>query len=150
MTESNNPRQESSAFEEAPFLSGKYDEDTNLKQILARHETILSSFQSQRETNASRQLELLQAIRDELASQATPLQFISNTIIQIIFVATAFVFGLFTIYGVVFQLQAIFLAQQQNQISMVAFCQTINSVGNPVSQRSHILIFVLDCVRQTL
>lgn len=128
MAESDNTRQQPLAYEDAAFLDRKDDGDTNLQQMLTRHETLLSYLQTQRETDASRQLELLQAIKDELASQATPLNFISNAIIQLIFITSAFIFGIFTIYGVFYQITANLLSLIQNQINIITFCQANNSV----------------------
>jgi hypothetical protein len=151
MAESISPHRESPPFEEAPFLSRKYDEDRNIKQILTRHDTLLSYLQAQRDTDASRQLELLQAIKDELVSQATPLHFISNAIVQIIFVAFALTFGIFTVYGVWIQVDANYLSRIQNQINIVTFCQANNLVGIPLStSRKSMLTFLLDNVRDPL
>lgn len=129
MAESNNPHRNTPAFEKPPCPCLKPDEITTLKDMVARHEAVLSSMQGQREMDASRQLEVLQEIRDELASHTTPLQFIGSAMVQMTIVITAFVFGLFTIFGVVFQIESNVLAQQQNQINLIAFCQTVNSVG---------------------
>jgi hypothetical protein len=151
MSASNNNRQHPLAYEEATFLDRKDDGDTNLKQMLTRHETLLSYLQAQRETDASRQLELLQAIKDELTSQATPLHFISNAIIQLIFITTAFIFGFFTIYGVVYQIDANLMSVIQNQMNMITFCQTNNSVRDLfLTSKTIILIFLSDYVCKTL
>jgi hypothetical protein len=151
MAESDNTRQQPLPYEDAPFLHRKDEGDTNLQQMLTRHETLLSYLQTQRETDASRQLELLQAIKDELASQATPLHFISNAIIQLIFITSAFIFGIFTIYGVVYQIEANLLSVIQNQINIITFCQTNNSVRDLfLTGKTYILIILLDHVRQTL
>ncbi len=142
MAESDNAHQQPLAYADARFLDRKDDGDTNLNQILTRHETLLSYLNAQRETDASRQLELLQAIKDELASQVTPLHFISSAIIQLIFLTTAFIFGIFTIYGVVYQIEANLLSVMQNQINITTFCQTNNSVRDLfLTGKTYILTF---------
>jgi hypothetical protein len=151
MSEPNNNRQHPLAYEEATFLDRKDDGDTNLKQMLTRHETLLSYLQAQRETDASRQLELLQAIKDELTSQATPLHFISNAILQLIFITTAFIFGFFTIEGVFYQMNGNLLSVEQNQINIITFCQTNNSVSDLfLTSKTSILTFLSDHVCKTL
>jgi hypothetical protein len=151
MAEPGNARQQSLAYQDAPFLYRKDDGDTNLKQMLTRHETLLSYLQAQRETDASRHLELLQAVKDEFASQATPLHFISNAIIQVIFITSAFIFGIFTIYGVFYQIQANLLSVIQNQINIITFCQTNNSVSDLfLTSKAYILTFLSDHICQTL
>jgi hypothetical protein len=143
MTEAINPHRASPAFEET---SGrKYDEDMDVKQMLTRNETLLWNYQVQRDAEVSRQLELLQVIRDELVSQATPLQFISNAVIQIIFVATAFIFGIFTVYGMYWQVNGIYLSTIQNQMSMVAFCHANDLVRIGLTHQKNLKVNI--CAR---
>jgi hypothetical protein len=129
MAQSTNPRRESPGFEESSFPSRKYDEDMDIKQILIRNETLLWDLRAQRDTETSRQLELLQAIRDELVSQTTPLHLICNAVLQWLLVATGIIFGMFAIAGTGLQKNGNFLAKMQNQMNLVTFCQSNNSVG---------------------
>jgi hypothetical protein len=65
------------SYEETPFLSRKgHDEEQSVKNMLTMNETLLWNLRLQRDVETSRQLELLEAIREELASQSTPLQFV--------------------------------------------------------------------------
>ncbi|KAE9373301.1 hypothetical protein N431DRAFT_544363 [Stipitochalara longipes BDJ] len=114
-------------FEEPPFLDRRYDEDISIKQILTRSETLLQDLRVQRDTETSRQVELLKAIKDELASEKTPLHLISNAFFQWLLVATGFIFGLFAIQGTNYQGQANFQSLMQNQMNLVEFCQAYNS-----------------------
>ncbi|KAH8767560.1 hypothetical protein BGZ57DRAFT_988448 [Hyaloscypha finlandica] len=127
MAQSTNPRRESPGFEESPFPSRKCDEDIDIKQILIRNETLLWDLRAQRDTETSRQLELLQAIRDELVSQTTPLHLICNAVLQWLLVATGIIFGMFAIAGTGLQNNGNFLAKMQNQMNLVTFCQANNS-----------------------
>lgn len=124
MAELINPRQGLPAFEEAPFVARKCDEDVDLKQILVE-------LQVQRDAQASRQLELLQEIEEELASRTTPLYFISNALLQWLLVATAFIFGTFASHGTDLQVDGNYLSVLQNQMNLVSFCQASNSVEIP-------------------
>jgi len=80
----------------------KYDEDMGVKEMITRSETLLRDLRAQRETELSRQCELLRAIKDELSSEKTPLHLISAAFFQWLLVATGFVFGLFAIQGTYF------------------------------------------------
>jgi hypothetical protein len=131
MTESINPHRELPGFEATPFLSSHHEGD--IKQILTRNETLLWDLRIQRDAEASQQLELLQAIRDELASQETPLHMISNAVLQWLLVATAFIFGMFAMWGTALQKRGNYWSLLQNQINLVGFCQANNSVGIPPS-----------------
>src|ERR1700733_122784 len=108
----------------------KYDEDMSVKEILTRSETILRDLRVQRETELSRQCELLEAIKYELASEKTPLHLIFTAFFQWLLVATGFVFGLFAIQGTNLQNQGNFQSLMQNQLNLVQFCQAYNSVSS--------------------
>jgi hypothetical protein len=119
------------SYEETPFLSTKgHDEEPSIKNMLTRNETLLWDLRLQRDAETSRQLELLEAIREELASQSTPLQFVWNAILQMIYVAVAVLFGIFAIYGWHTSLRGNVQSLQQNQMNLVFFCLTSNSVSN--------------------
>jgi hypothetical protein len=133
MAESTAESQGSPNFEETSFLSRKgLDDEFNIKRMLTSNENLLWDLREQRDADASRQVELLQAIRDELACRSTPLQFICNAILQTVYVAVAILFGMFAVYSWSSQVLGNFQSLIANNMNMVIFCMSNNSVRNSV------------------
>jgi hypothetical protein len=129
MSESIAEPRESPGFEETPFLNrNALNEELNIKHMMTRNETLLWDLRIQRDEEVSRQIELLQSIREELASQLTPLQFVWNAILQMVYISIAFVFGVFAIFGWHTQVWGNTQSLQQNQMNLVFFCLTSNLV----------------------
>jgi hypothetical protein len=129
MAESIAESREAPSYEETPFLSRKgHGEELDIKHMLTRNETLLCDLRIQRDAETSQQLKLLEEIREELASQSTPLQFIWNAILQMVCVAIGFLFGVFGIYGWRNQVWGNTFSLQQSQMNLVFFCLTSNSV----------------------
>jgi polyferredoxin len=75
----------------------------------------------------SAQVKLLEKIRTQLASQDSPRQFIWNTILQVIYVAIGFLFGVFSIFQWHAQWISNFKASQANHLALTALCLSNNS-----------------------
>jgi len=99
----------------------------SIKDILTRSDTLLRELGAQQETERSRQCELLKAIKDEPASEKTPLHLISASFFQWLLLATGFIYGLFAIRETSLQKEGYLQSVMQNQLALVQFCQNYNS-----------------------
>jgi hypothetical protein len=134
MPECTSPTKMSVAVENTPFLEAKnndthQDAAQNLRRNESPHWDIRSTSAACDESNISEQVTLLRKIHFQLASQDSPRQFVWNAILQVVYVAMAFLFGLFSIFQWHAQWISIGQATQANQWALLTICLSTNSVG---------------------
>jgi hypothetical protein len=113
--------------ENTPFLEAEInDTHQNAAQNLHRNESphwdIRSTSAAGDESKFSKQVTLLRIIHFQLASQDSPRQFVWNAILQVVYVAMAFLFGLFSIFQWSAQWVSIGQATQANQWALLTIC----------------------------
>jgi hypothetical protein len=121
-------------LEHAPFLDNK-NHDTgkdDTTQVLTREEPlpqdICNRFVAPEASTISDQVKLLKAIHHQIASQDSRRQFIWNAVLQVVYVAIGFLFGVFSIFQWHAQWIANGMASDANKLALLAICLSSNSV----------------------
>ena len=132
MPESAAPTKQSPHVDSTPFLDTKnHDTDQDTTQTLNRNEFLpwdsRSRFAAEEASEISEQVRLLREISRQIASQDSPRQFVWNTILQIVYVAIGFLFGVFSIFQWHAQWIANGMTLQANGLALIAICLSSNS-----------------------
>jgi hypothetical protein len=85
--------------------------------------------------SASEQVKLLKSIRDELTSQSTTILYVWNTVLQMLYLTIAFLFGLYALWGYHKQVES-------NDLALISICLSSDSVRLP-PKKSDSSLFIL-------
>jgi hypothetical protein len=110
-------------------IFGDNDEDQNTIRVLSQHGDMPRDLNNRHQSMVESEiLALLEAIKTELASQSTPLQFAWNASFQTVCVIIAFLFGVFSIFSWRGQKVGNSDSVHATQLAIISLCLTSNSV----------------------